>query len=117
MTKTQKVIAFIRRSKNGRKFGEIQRFIVEMNGMSYDDHHITYSYRNGKPVQKRVRTWRGYWCDYLCDTYKHKPYKDPEGIYRMACVPHPGLLSRFCVKRNGRYYSKPAKTKGFALRS
>lgn len=107
MTKTEKVVRFIRRAKNGRTFGEIQRFIVEMNGMDYDDHHIAFSRRNGMVHQKRVRTWRGYWCDYLCDTYKYKPTKDRNtGFTRMSCKRKSGLLSRFCVKKNGRYYAK-----------
>jgi len=110
MTKTEKVVRFIRRAKNGRTFGEIQRFIVEMNGMDYDDHHIAFSHRNGMVQQKRVRTWRGYWCDYLCDTYKYKPIIDSRsGIHRMSCKKKLGILSKFCNKKNGRYYAKAVK--------
>lgn len=58
MTKTEQIIAFIKASPTGRKFGEIQRFIVELNGRDYDEMVKNYK---GQLVRKN----RGYWCTRL----------------------------------------------------
>ena len=107
MTKTKKVLNFIRRSRNGRTFGEIQRYIVEMNGKDYDDRHTVIRMRsNGRYYKLRVRIWRGYWCDYLCDRTKMRPRYDTLGARHYWPTKQKGLLSRFCYKIGNRYYHR-----------
>lgn len=57
MTKTDQIIEFVKQSGNGRTFGEIQRFIVELNGLNYDEFEDTWCGRR--------RKYRGYYCTNL----------------------------------------------------
>ena len=77
MLKREVVLNHIAKS-NGLTYGEIQRFIVEMNGLNYDE-----KTRYGQ------RRYRGYWNDYLLDT-----------IYRV------GLLNQYCKKVGKLYFIK-----------
>lgn len=67
MTKTERVIAFVKASPTGRRFGEIQRFIVEMKGYDYDEKRVVNQWQvtNQGAKPKLARRWRGYWCTYL----------------------------------------------------
>jgi len=107
VTKTKKVLNFICRSKNGRTFGEIQRFVVEMNGYNYDEFAKVnhYNRKTGALTKRRVRVHRGYWCDRFCDRHVWK-ITSKDGIPRSDIRRVPGLLSRNCVKYNGRYFIK-----------
>jgi len=64
MTKTKQILGFIKEGGlYGRSFGEIQRFIVELNGRNYDEFETVYDFTRGKNVRKRVN--RGYYCTNL----------------------------------------------------
>jgi hypothetical protein len=65
-TKKQKVIEYIRQAgKVGRKFSEIQRYIVEdLNGLDYGERSVIWSTTNSKKIRYGKR-YRGYWCCYL----------------------------------------------------
>lgn len=85
------VLAFIRCGGiNGRTFGEIQRFICEMNGLDYDERVNEMNWGKNTPVSKRK--YRGYWCTNLCGT----------GGYWNA--PREGILSKYCEKIGKKYY-------------
>lgn len=74
--KRDKVLNFIREAGfSGRKFGEIQRFVCEMNGLDYDEMVFAREWfaplRYGYGVtvfQEFKRKYRGYWCNNLCGT-------------------------------------------------
>jgi len=63
----------------GRTFGEIQRFVVEKNGLNYDEKLVKRPWR-----KTEVRRYRGYWCTNLCgnNNYGHKR----QGILELATV-------------------------------
>jgi hypothetical protein len=64
MTKSDQIIQFIREAgSTGRKFTEIQRFIVELNGHNYDEMEVHTHWFTKKEI--KVRRWRGYWCTHL----------------------------------------------------
>lgn len=107
MTKYKKVLAYIKRSKaKGRRYGEIQRYIVEkLNGKDYDEMEeiVRWSldltrpiapdrYESIRTVVGRKRRWRGYWADHLVGNYREV-----------------GLLYRHCHKNDkGRWvYGSP----------
>lgn len=66
MTKTEQIIAFVKASPTGRRFSEIQRFVVELKGYNYDEmqDRVTWSKKHGTRIVQ-ARRWRGYWCTYL----------------------------------------------------
>ena len=84
ITKKQKVIEFIKAAgSKGLTFGEIQRFVVEMNGLNYD----TIDGENR-------RRYRGYWCVILCGT---------RGEFSTGRNYTPGILASCCTKIGDRY--------------
>ena len=40
MTKAERILRFIQESRNGRTYGEIQRFICTMNGLDYEERDV-----------------------------------------------------------------------------
>jgi hypothetical protein len=65
ITKSDKIIAFIKESPNGRRFSEIQRFIVEeLNGLNYDERETCNTERTAH-MKTLPRRYRGYWCTRL----------------------------------------------------
>jgi hypothetical protein len=85
ITKKQKVIEFIKAAgRNGLTFSEIQRFVVEMNGLNYDA--IDGANR---------RRYRGYWCVMLCGT---------RGYFSTGRNYTPGILASYCYKNLQGYY-------------
>lgn len=86
MTKSEQILRFIEASPDGRKFTEIQKFIVELNGHDWDTMERSPAYVDDpKPVWKR--RWRGYYCTRLLGG----PFYGD------------GLLHRFCKKKKGRW--------------
>ena len=91
------VYAFITKAGlQGRTFGEIQRFVVEKNGMNYDEKKPEVVWNNATgPTHKikMVRRHRGYWCTNLCGAFNC-------GNNRV------GILELATVKRGKQYVSK-----------
>lgn len=87
MTK-DKVLRFIGAGcDKGRSFGEIQRFIVEGNGLNYDEFEKTSWSGHWR------RRYRGYWCVNLCG----------------SMYTGPGILQTYCYKNGmGRYVLREA---------
>lgn len=86
------VLAFIRCAGiNGRTFGEIQRFICEMNGLDYDKRVNEISNWERKTYVSK-RKYRGYWCTNLCGT---------GGTFTAR---REGILSKYCEKIGKKYY-------------
>ena len=85
MTKKDKVIAFIKEGgKVGRRFGEIQRFIVEdLHGYDYDEMSIKYDWKSNS--YKPARKYRGYWCTYLLGPSRYYGIKLGFGILPNRC--------------------------------
>ena len=84
IAKKQKVIEFIKAvGSKGLTFGEIQRFVVEMNGLNYDQ--VDGSER---------RQYRGYWCEMLCGR---------RGYFSTGRNYTPGILA-ICYKNLQGYY-------------
>lgn len=107
VTKKMMVLGFIADSPNGRSFGDIQRFICELNGKNYDEFEYDKDWRHqptpvdvvdGEYSFKRVGPWkmfrrrkyRGYWCTNLVGSHY-----GPTGI-----------LTLNCKKVDGRYFIK-----------
>ena len=89
-TKSQSIIQFIA-DRDGARYGEIVRFICEMNGLDYDEKVLrnVYDYRNRTTSKKLVRRHAGYYGTTLTD----RRY---------------GLLTRFCMKDpDGKWRVKP----------
>lgn len=80
MTKSACILQAIGDSRDGLRFGEIQRKICEMNGLNYDSVETSWGSR-GTSGRRR---YRGYWCDHLLG-WRHYP-------------PRQGLLYKFCIK-------------------
>jgi hypothetical protein len=97
-TKRARVLEFVAASPDGRRFGESQRFIVEMNGKNYDEvvERNCWIHKDGLDSLKprKQRRWAGYWCDTLGGSTcgQEQPW------WRR------GLLDRFCTKVDRRYY-------------
>lgn len=87
---TEKVLAHIAKHPAGLKFSEIQRFVVEGNGLDYDEKVEEHGWGNTK---KMVRRYRGYWCTNLIAN--RGPYNNRIGI-----------LHKFCDKVGDRYVVK-----------
>ena len=84
--KRNAVLEFIRsKGPDGARFTDIQRFIVEMNGMDFDEmrEENVWNSRNDMITKVMVRRWRGYWCTYLSGS---------------RCNRRPGILDAFCEK-------------------
>lgn len=94
--KTAQVLSFIGNSgKDGRTFSEIQRFVVEMNGLNYDEKNVDYYYPTPTgPAARYVRRYRGYWTAALCGT---------NGFYSK---PRIGILKKYCEKVGKKYILK-----------
>lgn len=104
MTKKQAVLGFIAESPTGRSFGEIQRFIVQLNGLNYDEFELVRDYNHfptqvhsGRTIEyvgpwkmNRRRRYRGYWCTNLVGSHYGRE----------------GILPAHCNKVNGRYFIK-----------
>jgi hypothetical protein len=104
-TKARAVRDFITKKRAaGATFGEIQRFIVEMNGLNYDEMETVevWTYNTGNVVTKprQMRKYRGYWCVNLLGGGYFGTYG-------------PGFLGKYCVKIGKKYYNK---TSVYALR-
>lgn len=109
-TKKQAILGFIAESKNGRRFGEIQRFICELNGYNYDEFAYERDYnhmptpmggpspydtnRMGPWKVFRKRRFRGYYCTSLT------------GYWSPVTRSCSGMLGEHCTKVNGRYFIK-----------
>ncbi len=103
-TKKQMILGFIAESSNGRTFGEIQRYIVELNGLNYDQFELVRDYNHfptrvsrGQSIEYvgpwkmvRRRRYRGYWCTNLVGSHYGRE----------------GILAANCNKINGRYLIK-----------
>lgn len=77
MTKTEWLLGEIK-ALGGLRFSEIQRLIVTMNGLDWEERD-----RNGR------RRYRGYWCDYLLGN---------------TLARGPGVLPKYCRKgKDGKY--------------
>lgn len=89
--KREAVIEFIRsKGPDGAMFSEIQRFIVESNGLNYDSYQPVYRNGQWQETEQGLRTWRGYWCDY---------FYGPRGMFRKYCKRHPrGRYVRYTLK-------------------
>ncbi len=87
------VLAHIAAHPEGLRFVDIQRFIVELNGLNYDEKEKVRVWTPDGKVKgyKAVRRYRGYWCDNLCGNWLCRR----------------GILQAFCEKLpNGRYVLK-----------
>ena len=95
--KRDAIIAFIASGMSeGKTFGEIQRFICEMNGRNYNEMREETVWRPDALNQfKKVRrrTNRGYFCTYLVGPIMIK------GIYYSK-----GFLSAYCFKNAKKKY-------------
>ena len=66
MTKAERVLRAIKRSKNGMTTAEVRRFICKMNGKDYDATVDRCRYYPPKPgLQPQRRKYSGYWSSYL----------------------------------------------------
>lgn len=87
MTMKEYVIKWVRQQKNGFRFRDVQRYIVEeLHDLKYDS------------------TMRGWGCSTLLDTGQTW-YFDKRG----KCIPVPrklGVLNMYCVKRGKLYFAK-----------
>ena len=98
-TMKQKVLDFIKAAgPKGRRFSEIQRFIVEdLHSFNYDLMKNTrvYDWKKKVFVYRTLRVYRSYWCTTLL--------RSGDGMlpYREA-----GLLKTYCEKVNGRWVHK-----------
>jgi len=114
VTKSQKVLEFIASSPDGKRFGEIQRFICEMNGINYDEREDEKYFNTYLRQEASV---------YVCaDGTKiptrscKTPRRKHRGIWatNLVCSYSGGLLYRFCAKRNGKWVVvRPIPTKHF----
>jgi hypothetical protein len=94
------VYAFITKAGlQGRTFGEIQRFVVEKNGLDYNQTTIDYrrSRRKSTPAAYTAyiaRKYRGYWCVNLL------------GVGGVCYPRRIGILELGCIKVGKHYVSK-----------
>jgi len=92
---TEQVIAHIAKHPAGLKFSEIQRFVVEGNGLDYDEKVKGYVWTNTGMKETMVRRYRGYWCTNLIAS--PGPYNDRKGILHTMCDK---VGNRYVVKAN-----------------
>ena len=85
-TKRDAILTFIGLSQlDGVSFSDIQRTVVTLNGLNYDEMVPQRPFDISPP--RHFRRYRGYWCDYLCGKK--------------------GILRTYCDKKsNGRYVLK-----------
>jgi hypothetical protein len=98
VNKTDKLLAFARKHHpKGARFTDLQRFIVELNGLNYDQKEPIMRWDDNLRQRVKVgmrRQWRGYWCDRFFDTLNYKGSRQ-------------GILSRYFRKLpDGRYVVK-----------
>ena len=89
-TTREQVLQHIAAHPEGLRFVDIQRFVVENNGLNFDEKEPVRVWGPDGSVigQKMVRRYRGYWCDNLCGNWMRRQ----------------GILSEFCTKLpSGRY--------------
>lgn len=96
-SKKQRIMDFIKsKGPAGAYFSEIQRFVVEMNGLNYDEKQVTNPWQvNNGEAPRYARKYRGYYCDYFYGS----------GFF------NGGFFSTFCVRmsegsRRARYALK-----------
>ncbi len=99
MANREALLSHIAKHPKGLTFGEIQRFVVEANGLNYDEKTETAAWRKVRGSEGRfvkvtimARKHRGYWCDNLLNGSEYT------GSTRV------GILPKFCTKKkDGRY--------------
>jgi len=74
----------------GLRFSQLQRFVVELNGLNYDTFDVVRVWRNNQLKMGRRRRHRGYWCDYLCDVHTATGFRQ-------------GILTKYFKKKNDLY--------------
>ena len=91
MATSAALIQHIAKFPEGLTFTEIQRFIVESNGLDYDKQQVINSWDVNNGAEPRYRRqYRGYWCDRLCTKF----------------FGGPGFLAQYCNKNGNRYTLK-----------
>lgn len=98
-SKRQQVIDFIKSCGTaGASFGQIQRFIVELNGYNYDEMQQVNKWDTASPPVFK-RRFRGYWCVNLGSTRRR------------------GILQETCVFRDGRWVHKEVDAQSAVIKA
>ena len=108
MCDTLAVLKHLSKFPSGMTFTEIQRFIVESNGLDFDKRIVVnpWEVEAGKAPKHR-RQYRGYWCDRLCTSARYVVSYNSYGHAFGGWKPVPGILEKFTDKIGKHYVLKP----------
>jgi len=110
MATTAALIKHLAKFPDGLTFAQIQRYIVESNGLDYDKQAVINQWEVSNGEEPRYRKqYRGYWCDRLSNGTRYFTVYNQYGHAHSTIVPKIGFLQQYCNKVGKQYILKEIK--------